>query len=94
MLRASIIDVLERSMPRLITLDGVDAPDVLNFEIPVSWIPGWMYRKAHALVQDTNKSIYKYNQLDTGKGANHKFYYVLSRSQKVHTTMSHALVKR
>jgi|TARA_B110000196_G_scaffold311626_1_gene315841 hypothetical protein len=93
MLRASTADVLGKSMPKLITLDGVNAPDTLSFSIEDEWIPARMIRNAHELVKDPSRTIYRCKRVDA-KGVSHDFFYVLSLSQTTHRRITPELVAR
>lgn len=93
MLRASTADVLGKSMPKLITLDGVNAPDTLSFSIEDEWIPARMTRNAHELVKDPSRTIYRCKRVDA-KGVSHDFFYVLSLSQTTHRRITPELVAR
>ena len=54
-LNASTEHVLNETLARVITLDGICAPDALAFHIPTAWIPSSMYKKAFDLVENTEK---------------------------------------
>ena len=57
-LNASTEHVLNETLARVITLDGICAPDALAFHIPTTWIPSSMCKKAFDLVESAEKSIW------------------------------------
>jgi len=47
--------VLEHTMSALLTLDGVRMPELLNFSVPVEWIPVGVYEAARKIVLDPRR---------------------------------------
>ena len=56
-LNASTEHVLNETLSRVITLDGISAPDALPFHIPVAWIPASMYKKAFLIIDSAERTI-------------------------------------
>ena len=94
-LNASTEHVLNETLARVITLDGICAPDALAFHIPTAWIPSSMYKKAFDLVDNTEKTIwYRAMVKNSDDSVSHEVYYVLSQSQTKYKCITKALVDR
>ena len=94
-LNASTEHVLNETLARVITLDGVCAPNALSFDIPTAWIPSSMYQRAADLVEYPEKWIlYQAMVKNSDDSVSHEVYYVLSQSQTKYTRISKALVDR
>ena len=94
-LNASTEHVLNETLARVITLDGVCAPDALAFHIPTAWIPSSMYKKAFDLVENPEKTIwYQAMVKNSDDSVSRDVYYVLSQSQTKYKRISAELVDR
>ena len=89
--RVPMHTVLNKTLRTLITMEGLNAPNLLDFRVCERWLPLQMYQRAHALVLDQERYILKgLKPLDGGEAC----YYVLSLSQTEHSKISHELVER
>mgnify|MGYP005687756113 CR=1 FL=1 len=84
--------LLNVTLKTLITLEGVNAPNTLDFSVSKQWLPVQMYTRARALVTDEERYILK--GLPQVTGEEEEVYYVLSMSQKAYPKISHNLVAR
>lgn len=83
--------LLRRSLPLLTILEGINAPDTLNFSVQAKWLSRQMYEKAHDLVSKADQHILK---VALGTEGGKPAYYVLSLSQNEHHSLSYSLVSR
>ena len=84
--------LLTRTLHLLITREGINAPNILNFRVCKQWLPLQMFARAHALVVEQERCILK--GLRPLNGEEPACYYVLSLSQTAHPQISHDLVGR
>ena len=99
LLRASTAKVLGESLPRVVVMDGLNAQNGLNYNVPHQWLPTSMYHKALKLVNEHEKFILKgATPLESAASQNTGVqfpYYVLSMGhQDVFERISYGLVTK
>ena len=93
-LRASTAYVLNHSLPKIITLDGINAPDELNFTVPVNWIPASMYANALSIVVNAARCVNKTYLAGGPPDGGKTVYYVLSQSHHDYKDLTKSLIAR
>ena len=92
MLRATTANVLGQSLPRLVVMEGLNAPNKLNFNVSQQWLDTAMYAKALKLVKEHEKFILRG---DTQAHGATTAGYVLSMGQMDdHPNITYGLVKK
>ena len=94
-LNASTEHVLNKSLAKVITLDGINAPDALERSVPKEWISPSLYEDAFKYINDADKYIMRKPMVRNADGTvSHDVYYVLSQSQKTFKKISASLIDR
>ena len=95
-LGASTETLLEKNLPKIMSLDAANKADELTFSIPRAWLPTAMYQKAMKALTDPAKYIKVMDSTDPphADGSIRKWYYVLSQSQTKYTSISAKLISQ
>ena len=95
-LGASTETLLEKSLPKIMSLDAALKADELTFSIPRSWLPTPMYKKAAKALADPAKYVKVVDSTDPpdADGNIRRWYYVLSQSQTKYTSISATLISQ
>ena len=84
-----------KSLAKVITLDGINAPDALERSVPKEWISPSLYEDAFKYINDADKYIMRKPMVRNADGTvSHDVYYVLSQSQKTFKKISASLIDR